>query len=101
MAFWVYMLRCADGSCYTGHTDDLERRLAQHACGEILCYTYSRRPVSLSFAQDFDSREEALAMEVRIKGWTRRKKEALIAGNWAALKALARGPDRKRDDTAR
>ena len=95
MAFWVYMLRCADGSYYTGHTEDLERRIGQHHCGGYAGYTRRRRPLAVVFVQDFDSREGALAMELRIKGWTRRKKEALAKGDWAALRRHARGPNAK------
>ena len=64
MAFFVYMLRCADGSYYTGHTDCLERRLAQHYSGEInSCYTFKRRPLTLVFSDIFDSRGEAISVE--------------------------------------
>jgi putative endonuclease len=95
MAFWVYMLRCADGSFYVGHTDDLDRRLAQHQSGGMPgCYTFRRRPVQPVFCQDFASREEALSMERRLKGWTRAKKQALIAGDWAAIHRLGRGRNR-------
>ena len=91
--FWVYMLRCADGSYYTGHTDNLDLRIAQHAAGAITsCYTYSRRPVTLVFSQDFSTREEALASERQIKGWSRRKKEAMMRGDWAEVARLARSP---------
>ncbi|AFL73898.1 GIY-YIG nuclease family protein [Thiocystis violascens] len=91
MSFWVYILRCADGSYYTGHTDQLERRIAQHVTGAIPgCYTFSRRPVDLVFSQDFPSRLEALASERRIKGWSRRKKEAMMRGDWAEVSRLAR-----------
>ena len=82
MAFYVYILRCADRSYYTGHTDDLEKRFAQHRDGAITsCYTYKRRPVQLVFSQSFGSREEALAAEQQIKGWSRAKKEAMIKGD--------------------
>jgi predicted GIY-YIG superfamily endonuclease len=91
MAFWVYMLRCRDGSYYTGHTDNLERRIAEHDCGTIPCYTHDRRPLHLVFSQDFATREEALAMERRLKGWSRAKKEALVDGNWEAINRLGRG----------
>jgi len=47
MSFWVYILRCADGSYYTGHTDNLEQRIGQHNAGAIEGYTHSRRPVTL------------------------------------------------------
>jgi tRNA(adenine34) deaminase len=91
MAFWVYLLRCADGSYYTGHSDALETRLAQHEQGAISgCYTLERRPLQLVYSQDFASREEALAAEQRIKRWSRAKKEALAAGDWERLKDLAR-----------
>ncbi len=70
MTFWTYILRCADGSYYTGHTDNLERRFGQHQSGGIPGYTHTRRPVSLLWSQDFGSRQEALTAERRIKGWS-------------------------------
>ena len=88
--FHVYMLRCADGSFYVGHTDELARRVAQHEAGELPGYTHERRPVSLVWQQETATREEALAAELRIKAWSRAKKEALVAGNWERLKQLAR-----------
>jgi len=90
MSFHAYMLRCADGRYYVGHTDALEPRIAQHQRGEIKGYTQSRRPVTLVWSQDFPSRLEALEAERQLKGWSRVKKEALIAGDWAAVRALAR-----------
>ena len=91
MAFWVYILRCADGSYYTGHTDGLDARMAQHHGGDIAsCYTYSRRPLQLVFSQDFSTREEALASERQIKRWSRKKKEAMLRGDWAEVSRLAR-----------
>src|SRR5215510_8818533 len=89
MIFWVYILRCADGSYYTGHTDNLEKRIAEHQAGEVQGHTSPRRPVTLVFAQEFPSREEALACERQIKGWSRKKKEALMQGNWAEVSRLA------------
>lgn len=90
MPFWVYMLRCGDGSYYTGHTDALHQRLDQHANARD-SYTSTRKPLELVFARDFSSREEALAMELRIKGWSRKKKEALMRGDWSEIKRLSRG----------
>ncbi|MEK7393192.1 MAG: GIY-YIG nuclease family protein [Fibrobacterota bacterium] len=91
MAFWVYILRCADASYYTGHTDDLELRIAQHESGAIsTCYTYNRRPLKLVFTQEFFSREEAIVSEQQIKGWSRKKKEAMIQRDWAKVSKLAR-----------
>ncbi len=68
MNFWVYILRCADESYYTGHTDNLEKRVAEHQVGEVPGYTFSRRPVTLVYSEVFTTREEALASERRIKG---------------------------------
>jgi len=91
MAFWVYILRCTDNSYYTGHTDNLEQRIAQHNQGYFpTCYTYNRRPLELVFSQDFVTREEALASEQQIKGWSRKKKEAMMCGDWAEVSRLAK-----------
>ena len=94
MAFWVYILECADGSYYVGHSDNLEERLQQHQSGALGGYTSTRRPVRLAYSQDFPTRDEAFAAERQIKGWTRRKKEALIRGDWEELRRLARGRQR-------
>jgi putative endonuclease len=91
MSFAAYLLRCADGSYYAGHTDDLHCRLGLHQSGECGGYTASRRPVELVWSQDFVTREEALAAERQIKGWSRAKKEALMAGDWGRVKQLAWG----------
>ena len=98
MAFWMYILQCSDGSYYTGHTDALERRLAEHEMGLVPGYTSSRRPVKLVYSCDFETREEALGAELAVKGWSRAKKEALMQGDWAGLSELAkrRTPDRPR-----
>jgi putative endonuclease len=90
MSFWVYILRCADNSYYTGHTDNLEDRIAKHKAGEIKGYTSTRLPVRVVFSEEFPTREEALACEQQIKGWSRRKKEALMRGDWAEVSRLAR-----------
>ena len=91
MTFWAYILRCSDGSYYTGHTDSLEKRIAEHKAGEIPGYTSTRRPVELIFVEAFQSREEALAAELQIKGWSRKKKEAMIRGDWREVQRLASG----------
>ena len=91
MSFWIYILKCSDGSYYTGHTDDLDRRINQHLKGELsTCYTFSRLPLELVFSQEFPTREEALASEQQIKGWSRKKKEAMIRGDWVEVSRLAR-----------
>ncbi|WP_439134741.1 GIY-YIG nuclease family protein [Pseudomaricurvus sp.] len=90
MSFWVYILKCADNSYYTGHTDNLEQRLHQHHSRQIpTCYTARRLPLELMFSQSFTTREEALETERQIKGWSRQKKEAMMRGDWEAVSRLA------------
>ena len=100
MQFWVYFLRCADGSYYAGHTDDLEGRLGQHAHGIGSDWTRRRRPVELVWCEATATRAEALAFERRVKGWSRSKKEALIASDWDRISWLAR-PPHERPSTSR
>ena len=91
MSFWVYILRCADNSYYTGHTDNLEKRIGEHETGAIpSCYTFSRRPLELVFSQDCATREEALAAERQVKGWSRKKKEAMMRADWEEVARLAK-----------
>jgi putative endonuclease len=89
MSFWAYILLCADNSYYTGHTDNLEERLGKHETGEFVGYTSARLPVRLVFSEQFPTREEALTCERQIKGWSRKKKEALMRGDWAEVSRLA------------
>jgi len=94
--FWVYILKCADGSFYTGHTDNLQLRIAQHEQGVFVdCFTYQRRPLKLVYTQDFPSRHEAFLAERRIKAWSRSKKIALINGDWQELSFHARSVQSK------
>jgi len=90
VAFYAYLLRCNDGSFYAGHTDDLEQRFAQHTSGALGGYTAKRLPVVLVWSDSFGTRDEAFAAERKLKGWTRAKKEALIAGDWDLICELAR-----------
>ena len=90
MPFYVYILKCADGSYYTGNTDNLELRLAQHHRGEIPGYTAFRMPLALVYVESFPSRDEAFRAERQIKGWSRRKKEAFMDKDWERLKALSK-----------
>ena len=76
---WVYVLRCADGSLYTGWTVDLDHRLARHAAGTASAYTRSRRPVRLALAMPMPDRAAARREEARIKALPRRRKLALLA----------------------
>jgi predicted GIY-YIG superfamily endonuclease len=94
--FWVYILRCADNSYYTGHTDNLEARIGLHQSGECDGYTSTRRPLQLIWSQEFTSREEALAAEMQIKGWSRKKKEALMRSDLEEVSRLARNKSQSR-----
>lgn len=94
MSFWIYVLRCSDASYYTGHTDNLDLRIAQHQSGEWPGYTSTRLPVELMYSAPVATREEALTAELRIKGWSRKKKEALFRENWAEINRLSRGKHR-------
>ena len=87
----VYILKCSDGSYYTGVTSDLEKRLKQHEDGFFwYCYTFDKRPIQLMFYREFNDNMEAIAFEKRVKGWSRAKKEALINGDFVKLKELSK-----------
>lgn len=75
---YTYILRCADGTLYTGWTNDLEKRLAAHNAGQGAKYTKSRRPVKLVYAESFATKEEAMRREYRVKRLSRAEKLALI-----------------------
>jgi putative endonuclease len=79
---YVYILECADGSYYTGVTNDLERRIKEHNLGiDRESYTYLRRPLTLKHYEYFTDPEQAIMWEKKIKGWSRRKKKAMIEGD--------------------
>lgn len=92
MLAWVYILRCADGSYYVGshRGDDLDRRITEHQSGHHDGYTARRLPVELVYSEWFSLIVDAIAAERQIKGWSRAKKEALIAGDFALLKQKAK-----------
>lgn len=94
--FHCYILKCADGSYYVGHTDDMEKRFAEHQSGVFTGYTYKRRPLELFWNDAFQSRDDAKAAEKQIKGWSRAKKEALAEGDWKVVSELARCRSRNR-----
>jgi putative endonuclease len=88
--YYVYIVLCSDGSYYTGVTNNIEVRLAQHNQGtDEACYTYSRRPVNLKYYEPFNNIKQAIAREKQIKGWSRRKKQALILQDWDKLVAYS------------
>jgi putative endonuclease len=101
MSFWTYMLHCAGGAFYVGHTDDLDRRIAEHEDGLMPGFTHDRLPVKLLWAEYFPQRIDALEMERRIKGWSRAKKMALIRGDWDQIIALASSKNRASTGSAR
>jgi len=89
--FTVYLLRCADGSYYTGLTrKSAEARVWEHNQKVVPGYTSTRTPVELVFGEVYTSVLEAIARERQIKGWSRAKKEALIAQNYEGLPPLSR-----------
>ena len=88
--YYVYMLRCNDKSIYTGITSNLDKRIFEHSEGKHKnSYTYSRRPISLVYYQEFTNPEQAIAFEKRLKKWSRVKKEALIKDNYDLIQSFS------------
>ncbi|PZU86759.1 MAG: hypothetical protein DI527_19625 [Chelatococcus sp.] len=89
---WLYIAECSDGSFYVGTTrGDVATRIGEHNAGlRQGSYTFKRRPVTLLFAEHYPNITDAIAMERRVKGWSRRKKMAMINGNWHQLSELSR-----------
>ncbi len=85
----MYDLRCRDNSFYVGSTRNLERRLEEHALGAVPSYTSSRLPVELVYAEEYDRIDDAYAREKQVQGWSRRKREALMAGEFDQLPRLS------------
>jgi len=90
MKGYLYMLRCKDGSYYVGSTTNLELRIAEHEAGEGGAYTAQRLPVKLVYTCEFDTPHEAFLRERQVKGWSRRKKEALLREDYKALIELSK-----------
>ena len=87
---YAYILKCADDSYYIGETYDLIKRVKEHNSGRYInSYTSSRRPVELVYYAEFPDYYQAVLFEKKIKGWSRKKKEALIKQDWDQLKLLA------------
>ena len=94
-AYYVYMLHCADGSYYTGVTNNIERRFEEHNLGlDSKCYTFSRRPLVLKYAEFCTDINYTIAREKQIKRWSRRKKEALINERYDELIKYSRRKER-------
>jgi putative endonuclease len=89
--YYVYILKCADNSYYTGFTSNLEQRLIEHKEGKYMeSYTFNRRPLELVFYCEFTNVELAIEKEKQLKKWSKVKKEALINGEFENLTNLAK-----------
>ena len=98
MTYAIYILKCSDGTYYTGLTKDLEGRIHGHERGtQSESYTYSRRPVKLVWSITTESYQEAFIWEHKIKGWSRAKKEALIRGDIEGIHEIVKSERRKRE----
>jgi putative endonuclease len=99
MPYVVYILKYADGSYYTGSTDDITKRLWQHQQGvQQDSYTCSRRPVKLVWvSEETQHYYDALRWERQIKGWNRKKKEALIHGDFVAIHEIVQAERKERE----
>ncbi len=102
MPYAVYILKCSDGSYYTGSTKDLEGRVREHENGDHPdAYTYSRRPVQLVWSEITETYHEAFQWEHRIKGWSRAKKEALIRGDIEGIHEIVKTERKSREKNKR
>jgi len=90
MKGFMYILECCDGSYYTGSTNNLELRLQQHQNGEGANHTKKRLPVKLVYFEEFQRIDDAFYREKQVQGWSRRKKEALINGEFGKLPELSK-----------
>ncbi len=90
MNAFMYILECSNGLFYTGSTNNLELRVAQHRRGEGANFTRKHKPIKLVFVQEFQSIEEAYIREKQVQGWSRKKKIALINGDFDKLPNLSR-----------
>lgn len=87
----VYILECSDKSYYIGVTNNIEKRLAEHQEKiDPTCYTATRLPVTLKYVEQFQHVYEAIQREKQLKGWSRKKKEALMKEDWNQLKELSK-----------
>jgi len=90
MPWHVYILRCANGALYIGHTIDLQGRERYHNLGQGAHFTSQRRPVKLVYHETFEVKQGAISREKQLKRWSREKKEALIRGNFDTLKSASK-----------
>ena len=90
MKAYLYILQCSNKQFYTGSTTNIEYRILQHQSGNGANFTKKHLPVKLVYCQDFASIEEAFQREKQVQGWSRKKKIALINGNFELLPTLAK-----------
>ncbi len=87
---WIYILKCSDKSYYVGSTSNLEQRINEHIYHKYSGYTSARLPIELVFQQEFSDIKDAIRAERQIKGWNRKKKEALVKNDFNLLHELAK-----------
>ncbi len=94
--YTVYIVECHDGAYYVGVTNDLERRLWEHNTGfDKKSFTYKRRPVELKYYESCSDINQAITYEKQLKGWSRKKKQALFKEDFTELKRLSKSTLRK------
>ncbi len=98
--YYVYILECSDKSYYTGVTNNIDKRVGQHftSFGQNT-YVSNRLPAKLAYCCECHDIKQAIAFEKQIKGWTRKKKEALINGNFDLLKELSKSYSKRFSDS--
>ena len=98
MPYAIYILKCSDGSYYTGSIKDLDARVPEHQTGAHSdAYTFNRRPVQLVWSEVVETYPEAFQWEHRIKGWSRAKKEALIRGDIDGIHEIVKAERKQRE----
>lgn len=98
--YFVYILECSDGLYYTGVTNNISRRLWEHSEGDNpTSFTYKRRPIILRYCREFKYILDAIAWEKQLKGWSRKKKEALFIEDWASIVELAKNAEKRHSST--
>lgn len=96
MSSYMYILKCSDGSFYTGSTQELEKRVQEHNMGVGANYTRKHLPVELVYYEEFQRIDDAFAREKQVQGWSRAKKNALIQGQFGKLTDLSKSTVSKR-----
>jgi predicted GIY-YIG superfamily endonuclease len=94
---FIYILKCADDSFYTGQTTNLAKRLDEHQAGIYGGYTSARLPIVMIWSQEVQTDNEAFLLERKVKGWSRAKKKALIRGDFDALHEVVKQERRRRE----